>query len=47
MKKLYKVCGTSVALSWLFASLAHNSLPGVPDNLSETDFDTFQVKIYV
>ena len=39
----YKVCGTILGLSWLFASVAHKSLPDLPDDLEETDFNARQV----
>ena len=39
------MCGTSVALSWLLASVAHESLPDLPDNLGQTDFNARQVSL--
>ena len=38
-----QVCGTSIGLSWLFASMAHTSLPDVPKNLEENDFNAHKV----
>ena len=42
-----QVCGTSIGLSWLFASLAHTSLPDVPKNLEENDFNAHKVFRYL
>ena len=44
---LCQVCGTSIGLSWLFASLAHTSLPDVPKNLGENDFNAHKVFRYL
>ena len=40
----HQVCGASLALSWFLASLAHSSLPGVTENLAQTDFN---VQVYL
>ena len=41
------MCGTSIALSWLLASVAHKSLPDPPDHgLAETDFNARQVSLF-
>ena len=45
-KMLHQVCGTSLALSWIFASVAHKSLPEIPEHLGEADFNAHQVKTY-
>ena len=44
---MVQVCGTSIGLSWLFASLAHTSLPDVPKNLEENDFNAHKVFRYL